>query len=336
MKDDKTINFGLIGPGRVADQRLAPALGGSQQARLWSVLGRNGDHTSAFARKHDAKAAQPAFTDLKQFLADPDLDAVLIATPDHLHAEFAIAALESGHAAFIEKPITSNVAEAWPLVDAAVRTGLPAGVCYHLRFHEGLRQMVNMVHNGAVGTPLHMQVRWSYRSPDGTSHWRATTSEGLWSLAAFGTHALDLIRWTLVPMCGEVVLVRGLVSGGVWGTGKDETAIGLLQFASGATAELISSVLFESEPLAEVVGDRGTAVARHAFDPHGTGFIQVCGRPVEFPVVDPYKAEVDDLALCVRERRTPAVNCIEALRNVQILAEIVSSGQGSVISKKAS
>jgi predicted dehydrogenase len=137
-------------------------------------------------------------------------------------------------------------------------------------------------------------------------------------------------------MCGEVALVRGLVSGGVWGTGKDETAIGLLQFASGATAELVSSVLFESEPLVEVVGDRGTAVAHNALNPSGTGLIEVGGRSVEFSVVDPFRAEMEDLARCTRERRAPQVNCIEALRNIQILGEILASGRGSTTSKEAS
>jgi 1,5-anhydro-D-fructose reductase (1,5-anhydro-D-mannitol-forming) len=133
----ENVHFGLMGPGKVAGRFLAPALAKARGACLWSVLGRESERTHEFARTHQAKAPHSAFVNLDEFLKDPELDAVLIATPDNLHAECAIAALEAGRPVLIEKPVCSSAAEAWRVADTAERTALPAGVGYHLRFHAG-------------------------------------------------------------------------------------------------------------------------------------------------------------------------------------------------------
>jgi predicted dehydrogenase len=119
-----------------------------------------------------------------------------------------------------------------------------------------------------------------------------------------------------------------LVSGGVLGSRMDETALGLLQFASGATADLLVSVLYESEPAVEIVGTRGTARAWNALNSEGSGHIRVNGRVIEFSAQNPYQSEMETFALCVREHRRPPVDAIEGLRNIQILEAIVSKGVG--------
>jgi predicted dehydrogenase len=139
----------------------------------------------------------------------------------------------------------------------------------------------------------------------------------------------------MLPLCGEIALVRGLVSSAVWGSPNDETAIGLFEFASGATAELLSSVSFESETRVEVFGDRGSAIAENALGATGAGRIRVNGHTLDSPALDPYVGEIEQFAVCVTGRSQPAVNAIEGLRNVQILEEIVSSGRTAAVSDTA-
>ena len=327
MSASDPVRFGLIGPGKVAAEFLAPALREARRACLWSVLGRDTARTLGFAHKHGARSPAPAFTSEAAFFADPELDAVLIATPDPSHAGYVLAAVEHGKAAFVEKPMCVSTAEGWPVVKAALAAKTTVGVGYHLRHHRGLQRLAEEVHGGAIGAPHHMRVQWTYRSPRGAAHWRASRANApSWSLGAFGTHCLDLILWTLVPLCGEVVHVRSLATHAVWRAENDETAIAILQFASGTTAELICSVLFESESRVEIFGDRGTAVADGALGGSGGGRVRIGGSELQVEAANPYGAEIDHFAECVRDGRRPAVDAAEGLRNVQLLDAIAAAG----------
>ena len=86
------MKFGLIATGRIADTQLAPALNAAEGAQLWSVYSRDAARAGEFAAKHGAASPTPGYGDLDAMLADPELDAVLIASPDKLHAPQTLAA----------------------------------------------------------------------------------------------------------------------------------------------------------------------------------------------------------------------------------------------------
>ena len=88
----KKLNVAIVGTGRIASGGHAPALLQTEHAQLWSVMSRDRDRAADFAAKFKAQSKKPAHTTLDSLLQDPDLDAVIIATPDKLHAEQAVAA----------------------------------------------------------------------------------------------------------------------------------------------------------------------------------------------------------------------------------------------------
>ena len=85
MNNNAQINIGIIGPGRVA-ARHALALQKLDNARLWSITGRNLDDTKQFAKEYQAQAPLPFFIDITEMLADEQLDAVIIATRGDLRS----------------------------------------------------------------------------------------------------------------------------------------------------------------------------------------------------------------------------------------------------------
>ena len=107
-----TIKFAMIGTGRIAENKLLPAMAAADGAELWNVLSRNKARAAKTAEAFGAKSPSPAHDDLAMLLADPDLDAVLIATPDKLHADETIAAAKAGKHVFVEKPMATSVEEA--------------------------------------------------------------------------------------------------------------------------------------------------------------------------------------------------------------------------------
>ncbi len=313
------VRFAVLGTGGFADARLIPALSRTRGAQLWSVLSRDRGRAIEFAKKHNAASAAPAHDSLQALLADPELDAVIVATPDRLHADHTIAALRAGKHVLVEKPMATSAAEARSMVDAARASKVQLGVGYHLRWHNGHRLLSRSVHKGELGELRHIRVQWTYRTKD-TSNWRASPTVGRWwALGAVGTHAVDMARWMMVPSCGEVVEVRSLCTSPVHNSAHEETALVMLRFASGATAEVIASVLFDSTSMVEIHGTDGSAMCEGTMGPHGGGVVRLRGDEIAFEKTDPYVGELTDFVSAIRFGREPEVTGSEGARNIEVL-----------------
>lgn len=323
---DEIFNIGLIGTGKIANSKLAPAVASAPGARLWSVLSRDLSRASRFAEKHNAQAPQPVFTNLHSMLADPNIHGVIIATPDKLHAEQAIMSLQAGKHVLVEKPMAADVESASAMAKAAQKADCCLAVAYHLRWHSGHRQMREKILSGAIGTLCHMRVQWTLKSPNG-DNWRTSPKVGQWwSMAAVGTHCLDLIRWFMCEACGEIKSVKSTISSTVWKQPHDETALISFKFESGATAEMCSSVLFESTHRVEIYGDKGFVICENTLGAEGAGTITTNTGLVEFPVSDPFTAEVLNFVESASKGIPPEVDAEEGIRNVEILTIAAREG----------
>jgi len=319
-----TMNIAMLGTGRIADQNLAPAVSAVDGVRLWSVLSRDAERGREFAKRHQAESADAVHTNLDSLLADEELDAVLIATPDKLHASQAIAAARAGKHVLTEKPMATDLAEAQAMVEACDSADVTLAVAYHLRWHAGHRRLAEAVHAGRLGSLRHMRVQWTFLAQS-DQNWRATAEVGRWwGLAGVGTHCLDQVRWFMRPSCGEIVVQENLISREVWKGPHDETALVNLGFESGATAEICSSVLFNAPKRMEIYGSDTYAVCDDTLGPHGAGAISIGGEPLEYAVCDPYAGEIADFAAAVREGRSPEVDGREGLHNVATLVAAVA------------
>jgi 1,5-anhydro-D-fructose reductase (1,5-anhydro-D-mannitol-forming) len=319
------LKIAMLGTGRIADVELAPALTDRSGACLWSVLSRDAARAQEFAARHGARAPRAAFSDLDALLADPELDAVFIATPDRLHAEQAIAAARAGKHVFTEKPMATEKDQAWAMVRACDEAKVRLGVGYHMRWHAGHRALAAAAHAGRFGELRHMRVQWARRQAS-DSNWRAHPDVGRWwSLAGVGTHCLDQVRWFMRPSCGEIVQVSSVISNAVWGSPHDETAVLALKFDNGATAEICTSVLFDAPRRMEVYGSAGHALCEGTLGPKGDGTIVTGEGAFDFTPVNPYEAEIADFAAAVREQRDPEVAGAEGARNVEILLQAIGA-----------
>jgi predicted dehydrogenase len=258
-------------------------------------------------------------SDLDEMLADPGLDAVLIATPDVAHAAQALRAVRSGRHVFCEKPLVTSLVDGIELWDAAWQAGVVLAAGYQLRGHPAHRRAAELCHRGELGRMHHLSARWTYRTAD-PANWRSTSSGSRWwALSAFGTHLLDLTRWLLGQSCGEVVRIQHFRSSGTWHSQNDETTISACEFASGATAALVASVGFESRGVLEVIGDGGTLRCEGTLGQRGGGRAWLNDTELSVPTADMYAWELDDFVGAIREGRQPEVDVVEAVRNIQLM-----------------
>ncbi len=315
-------NIGIIGPGRIATNCFAPALAKVHGAQLWSVLSRDLSRAKKFAKTHRANSSQPAFDNLDEMLSDPELHGVIITLPDKLHAKYSLAALNAGKHVLVEKPMTTDSESARVLTLAAKKFNLCLAVGYSYRWNAGHRKIKQMIEDDYIGELRHIRVHWSWQAVDGNG-WRATPNLGRWwSMGGVGTHCLDLIRWFMIPSCGEIAKIVPLVTTGIWNRPHDETALVNMKFESGATGEFTSSVLFQSPNRIEIYGDAGYISCENTLNWQGTGRITSHDGEIDFQTQNPFEAEVQDFVEVIRTGGNPEVGGVEATRNIEILEEI--------------
>jgi len=318
----------ILGPGGIADDQHAPAIRLHPTATPWSVLSRSEERGQAFAARHQLQASQPVHTSLDTLLADPDLDGVIIATPDRLHEEQTIAAARAGKHVLLEKPMATSLEACDRMIEACEKNDVTLALAYHHRWHAGHRAVQSQVAQGLLGSLRHMRVHWTFQAPHG-GNWRSHPDTGRWwALAANGTHCLDLIRWFMVPREGPITNVTNLISRSKFDSPHDESAVVALRFASGATAEFCVSVQYASDPRVEIYGDDGWIRMENTLGRHGSGEILHNGDAFSYTPTNPFLGELDDWIQAATSGRSPEVDAVEGRTNVEwLLRAIQASGE---------
>lgn len=108
MSTKQMLHIGMIGTGSISDLHMR-CYAKNEDAVIYAICDLNEERAKAAAQKYDA---QSVYTDYREMLEDPHVDAVSICTWNNTHAEFAIAALEAGKHVLLEKPVATNVEDA--------------------------------------------------------------------------------------------------------------------------------------------------------------------------------------------------------------------------------
>lgn len=324
MSPAAPLRFGLIGTGEAA-RNLATGLRLVPDAELRYVASRSWTNAWNFARAYGATAPAAGRPRFEEVLGFSDVDAVIIATPDRLHAAQAIAAAEAGKHVFVEKPMATSREDALAIVDACERARVTLGVGYHQRWNPWHRKVREGILPGRDFGPIrHARFRWT-KSVEKADDWRTGELGRWWSLAAYGTHVLDLATWMLEPRCGEVTSLRAVFTRGRLQAKADESAQVVMRFADGAIAEIFVSMVHRRERLIELEGDRGTIVLRDTLGA-GPGYLEgPDGARTHADDRNPHAAELADFIDAVRAGRSPEVGGRSGCRNVELLEEAEAS-----------
>ena len=251
----KPMSFAVAGYGawgRFHARSIAEAPDG----RLVAIAAPSDDNARA------AKADFPDATVHRQWetlIDDPAVEAIAVATPNHLHAPIAVAALAAGKHVLLEKPMANSLPDCDRIVAAATHAKAQLSVGLQCRLSPQWGRIRSLIDEGAIGQPRHVHVslfRHPYRQ--GSGGWRYDKERvGSWILEE-PVHFFDLVLWYLVHS-GRPVKVQALGAGQA---GMQPMISVLMQFPDGATAA-INQVLagFEHHQTVEVVGDAGAVRA---------------------------------------------------------------------------
>jgi predicted dehydrogenase len=142
------------------------------------------------------------YTDYAQLLADKAVAIVVVATPDHLHGQHAIQALEAGKHVLSEIPMATSLAEVCRIIELTDRTGLKYHMGNQVRYAFCLQDVQKLIANGDFGEVFYGEGEYLHdmediAGPRSADHWRIQTSIPQTTLLGGGPHAIDTLRWLM-------------------------------------------------------------------------------------------------------------------------------------------
>ena len=334
------IGLAVIGSTGVIGQVHIDAIAQLESCRLVGVT----------ARRHEPCRRQAAELGVKHYhvlddaLADPEVDAIVIATPHPSHKQIALRAINAGKHLLVEKPLAVTPSEADEIVAAARRSGVTLGVLFNRRFRPEALKMRELIDEGAVGAVYRTSMTSAmFRTQDYYDRvaWRGTwTDEGGGALLNQGIHAIDMFQWIV----GMPDSVYGVLRALKHHIEVEDYATAVLEYGNGALGTLhCNTVQAPNMQRIEVFGEHGALVLDdqkltvHRLETPIQEFIDT-DRTVAFvapgsqsetwefePDDTTHAATIDDFSRALLEGREPAITGEAGSRSQELVAAITLS-----------
>jgi predicted dehydrogenase len=315
----RPLRWGILGCGDIAAQTFAPCLVASDQCELVAVARRSGDAARAFAARFEAPHW---FTRDAELLERPDVDAVVIATPPHLHYAQTLAAAAHGKHVLVEKPMALHPSQCREMIEACRAANVRLAVAYRRRLFPQVVRAKQLIADGAIGRVTLVRGHYSGRMDLDADAWRldpkATDGGALMDMAC---HRLEV----MLNLGGAVTEVAAMVDTVAQPWPVDDTACLVLRFASGALG--VHSTTLNSPPRYDFVQVDGTQ-GKLLLDPmeHWADHLRLIRDAGEERIaVEPVTAAFQDLAMiedfvaAVRDGREPTCSAEAGLRTQELI-----------------
>jgi predicted dehydrogenase len=200
----RTVRWGMIGCGDVAEVKSGPGFRLARGSALVAVMRRDGAAAADYARRHGVPRS---YDDAARLIADPEVDAVYVATPPSSHRAYALQAAAAGKPVYVEKPMAMDEAEARAMVDACAAARVPLFVAYYRRALPRFLAVKRLLDERAIGRVR--LVRVVHDQPPGPAEaagggalpWRVRPEvSGGGLFVDVGCHTLDLLDFLLGPI----------------------------------------------------------------------------------------------------------------------------------------
>jgi predicted dehydrogenase len=271
------VRWGIIGCGDVTEVKSGPGFRKAEGSALVAVMRRNGKLAADYAKRHGVARS---YDDADALIADPEVDAVYVATPPDSHADYALKVAAAGKPAYVEKPMARNSTECTRMVDAFTHARLPLFVAYYRRRLPRFLEVEKLLAEGAIGKVTGVRYLGSAPKHRDDAGWRLKAEiAGGGHFLDVGSHVLDLMDYLFGPL-GDVAGTAANMGGTCevedtvamsFSVGKGMPGSAAWNFASAETEDVftisgtdgqIEFSVFGNDPLLLENSNGGTTVAR--------------------------------------------------------------------------
>ena len=319
------LRWGILSTADIALRKVIPGVRTAARCEIVAIASRDGVLARGAAERLDIPTAHASYEAL---LADPNVDAVYIPLPNHLHAEWTIAALRAGKHVLCEKPLAMTADDAQRMVDVAHESGRHLMEAFMYRHHPSWVAALDLVADGRIGTLTAVQSWFSYFNDD-PANIRNVRDYGGGALFDIGCYSVNLSR---MVFGGEPWRIAASLRRDA-ATGVDVLTSAILDF-EGGIATFSCSTRTETDQRVDIYGTTGRISIEIPFnippDRPTRVFLTAGGDPpvapdrqvVEFPTADPYGVEFERFATAVLDGGPTPVPPEDAVANLRVIESI--------------
>ena len=318
---DVKVRYGIVGVGGFGAQRRERL----RKCGAYEMVGGVDIVEEAFVKAVSEEGQQiRRYASVEELVADPQIEAVFIATPANLHVPQAMLAARAGKAVFCEKPLGPDLAACRELVEYCEQHGIPHGHGFSARFLPIWQEVKRIVDSGALGQIVSVSAATMHTGGLGFSgdNWRFKAGENPGGpLFQCGIHKIDTLHF----LFGEGRWHAGIVNRTITSSPTDDAYVLLGDFG-GIPATLHSHYVASYRHAMEIYGTKGDLFItefpdklEHKITDLTSGFESVHDLTREIPPTDAESDSLRDFAMAVRERRQPAMSAREGLKSLELI-----------------
>src|SRR5215469_12203521 len=313
------VRFAILGFGHHAVRRLLPAFANTKHAKLVGMWRRD---SSAAALNCAEYTFAHCFGNREELCQSPEVDVVLITSPDAMHKDDLLLAARNGKAILCEKPLSMNAKEAREMSSAAQAAGVLFGVAQNFRYNWSLEWMRDKIREGYIGKPQLAHAEYAYPADTAPRKWIMDPTLACGGpIADVGVHCIDALRFVLG---GEVRSVSTLASKARPRDQVEAIASLQLEMTSGIFANVTASARAPYRTVVEITGSDGVLIAENGLtvDRPVELVLRRAGELIETAAVennDSYTRMLDNFAQAFLGKGNFAASGADGVVNMQIL-----------------
>jgi predicted dehydrogenase len=327
---DRKIGYCIVGLGRIASHFM-PAIVASSKARITGIVSGHRDKAERIAAQYGVpKTAIYDYQNYDEIAHNPDIEAMYIALPNGLHAEYTIRAARAGKHVLCEKPMSTSVADSQAMIDACQKANKKLMIAYRCHYEPTNLRAVQLIRDGSLGKIQTIESTFGFNISAG--EWRLDKKlAGGGPLMDVGIYCLNACRY----LTGEEPTWLSATSSVVDHDGRfqevEENVSWAMKFPSGAVASCNTTYGANMEGFYRVHGSKGVLQVDNAFIYEGLHLTAtIDGRP---PIDEPnperdpahFTREADHFAQCILENKQPKSPGEEGLRDMKLMMQIYES-----------
>lgn len=325
------VRWGVLGCADIAVRKVIPAIRGSLISRVDAIASRSLEKAAAAALSLGIPRSYGAYEEL---LEDPAIDAVYIPLPNHLHAEWTLAAAAAGKHVLCEKPLAMTSADAQRMIDGCKQAGVKLMEAFMYRLHPLWVEVRRLLAEGVIGELLAIQSFFSYRNVD-PDDIRNIPAYGGGALFDVGCYPVNVAR---MLFASEPTTVKSLIR---WDPsfGTDVVTSAILDFGD-RHASFTCSTQLEDDQRVHLTGTAGRLVVEIPFNippDRRSRILHFAGgeppvapgvQTYEVAAADPYRVQLDLFSSAIRGGGSVPTPPSDAVGNLAVIEAIFADAQG--------
>jgi len=325
----RKIGYAVVGLGHIAQTAVLPAFAHAKNSRLVALLSDDEEKREKLSRKYGCDAC--SYDEYEECLARDEVDAVYIALPNTMHAEYTARAARSGVHVLCEKPMATSEADCRRMISACDDAGVRLMIAYRLHFEPANLEAIRIVKSGRLGEQRFFSSDFSYQvKPDNIRTQEELGGGPIWDI---GVYCINAARYLFRAEPLEVTAFATRDSDERFDWGVPAGMSCLLRFGEEQLATF--NVSFQAAPTAtyRIVGTKGDLCLDEAYEYQGeremTVTIDDKPRMRTFPKTDQFAPELVYFSDCILRDAEPEPSGEEGLADVRVIEALLRSAEDS-------